>query len=452
MPHLFTRSVPRCTTPDKGFLRAAEWLHRWRGVTCLLLLLLPGAVGATPPLDPESQYLFGDWGGLRPALARQGVTFNFGYTGEMAHNLDGGFDESGRLAYADQFVAGMRLNLATLLGLPNAAFQLTFTNRNGENLTNERLVDPATGAVSSVQEVHGRGNVTRLTQLWYRQGWFDGDLTMKLGRIPLSDDFATLESRFQNLYLGSTQPGNQAGSIWYNWPVSQWGLVVKATSSGEQYLQLGAFDLNPENLDPDKALSLYRDGSEGALVPIELGWAPSAGPAGLPGKYKIGAYYSTAKAIDYEDGGTTGNRYGAYFVVQQQVTAYGGGRGMTVFVQGSWHDAEAAYVSHYAAAGATYQGPFTARPRDDLGIGLAYAEVGDAYVDSVTAGNAGLSGPSAPGYVPPQSSEWDVELYYGAHLAPWLTVRPNLQYVVHPGANTRIEDAWVLGTRVDLAF
>lgn len=436
----------------RGIKRATAWLRQWRSVACLLLLLLPGAVGATPPFDSDSQYLLGDWGGLRPALARQGVTFNFGYTGEIAYNLDGGFDESGLLAYADQFVAGMRLDLTTLLGLPHAVFQLTLTNRNGENLANERLVDPATGTVSSVQEIYGRGNVTRLTQLWYQQSWFEGGLTMKLGRIPLSDDFATLDSHFQNLYLGSSQPGNQAGSIWYNWPVSQWGVVMKATSDSAYYLQVGVFDLNPENLDPDSALSLYHDGSEGVLVPVELGWTPSSGPGGLPGKYKIGVYYSSAEATDYDDGGTTGSRHGIYFVVQQRITAYQDGRGLTVFVQGSWHDDEAAYISHYASAGATYQGPFAARPKDDIGIGLAYAEVSDNYVGSITAGNASLPGPSAPGYVPPQTNEWNAELYYGVNLAPWLTVRPNMQYIIHPGANTRVEDAWVLGTQVNLVF
>lgn len=452
MPYVSARSVPQCTTLGKGFRRAAEWLHRWRDVTCLLLLLLPVAVGATPPLDPQSQYLFGDWGGLRPGLADKGITFNFAYTAEMAYNLAGGYDRNNLLAHADQFTAGIQLDLSTLLDIPDAEFTLTLTDRNGDNLTNERLVDPATGAVSSVQEIYGRGNIARLTQLWYRQGWFDDGLTMKLGRIPLSGDFATLDSDFQNLYLGNSQPGNQAGAILYNWPVSQWGLIVKATVSDDRYLQLGVFDQNPENMEPDHGLALYRHGTEGVLVLMELGWSPSSGFDDLPGKYKIGAYYTNAEATDYEDGGTIGRRFGTYFVIQQQITGHGGKRGLTLFAQGTWNDTKTAFITYYASVGGTYQGPFAARPKDDVGLGLVYAKVGNAYVDSVTAGNSVLPGPGAPGYVPPQSSEWDAELYYGVHLAPWFTVRPNLQYVIHPGANTRVENAWVLGTRVDLVF
>jgi porin len=255
------------------------------------------------------------------------------------------------------------------------------------------------------------------------------------------------------LYLGSGQPGNQAGAVWYNWPVSQWGGRVKVQDGVRRYLQLGVFDQNPENLDPDQALDLYRHGSEGVITPVEVGWVPDKGPGGLPGKYKLGAYYSSAEATDYEGGGTRGRRYGGYFVVQQQVSApHGDRRGLTLFSQGSWHDPDTAYVARYLSAGASWRGPWQGRPRDELGVGLAYAEIGDAYVDSATAGNPLVAGPGAAGYVPPQSDEWNAELYYGIHMTPWLTLRPNLQYLVHPGANDAVDDAWVVGTTVALTL
>lgn len=428
-----------------------------RNAIVTLLAALPlstvSASARAAPLDPGNDYLFGDWGGSRSELARRGVTFDLGYVGEIAHNLDGGFNQDGRLAYADQFQATMALDLERLVGFRDAHFQLTLTNRNGESLNNERLVDPATGGVSSVQEVYGRGNVTRLTQFWFQHAVFDGALEYKLGRIPLSDDFATLDSNFQNLYLGSSQPGNQAGGVWYNWPVSQWGGRVRIEDAGQRYLQIGVFDQNPENLDPDQSLKFHRDGSEGVITPVEVGWVPDQGPGGLPGKYKLGAYYSSAEASDYEDGGDAGRRYGGYFVVQQQVSApYGDQRGLTLFTQGSWHDPDTAYVARYLSAGGAWRGLFEGRPKDELGIGLAYAEIGDAYVDSVTAGNAALPGPGASGYVPPQSDEWNAEVYYGVRVTPWMTLRPNLQYVAHPGANDEVENAWVVGTTVELTL
>ena len=73
-------------------------------------------------------------------------------------------------------------------------------------------------------------------------------------------------------------------------------------------------------------------------------------------------------------------------------------------------------------------------------------------MDQATAGNIGLPGPGAPGYVPPQGEEWNAELYYGFQLTPWLAVRPNLQYIVHPGANNRVDDAWVAGAMFNVTL
>ncbi len=51
-----------------------------------------------------------------------------------------------------------------------------------------------------------------------------------------------------------------------------------------------------------------------------------------------------------------------------------------------------------------------------------------------------------------QDTEYNAELYYGVHVADWLTVRPNLQYVRHPGGLDEVDDALVAGLKVQLSF
>ena len=51
----------------------------------------------------------------------------------------------------------------------------------------------------------------------------------------------------------------------------------------------------------------------------------------------------------------------------------------------------------------------------------------------------------APGVVGVQKYENVVELDYGIQLAPWLKLRPNLQYVIHPGGTGNIPNALVIG-------
>ena len=44
------------------------------------------------------------------------------------------------------------------------------------------------------------------------------------------------------------------------------------------------------------------------------------------------------------------------------------------------------------------------------------------------------------------------ELHYSFRATPWLTVRPNLQLLVHPGGSEEIKNAWVLGNQVTVKF
>src|SRR5262249_19094898 len=51
--------------------------------------------GATSFDSATRQYLFGDWGGLRPGLAEQGIVFDFFYISDSQGNPVGGHQQSG---------------------------------------------------------------------------------------------------------------------------------------------------------------------------------------------------------------------------------------------------------------------------------------------------------------------------------------------------------------------
>jgi len=44
------------------------------------------------------------------------------------------------------------------------------------------------------------------------------------------------------------------------------------------------------------------------------------------------------------------------------------------------------------------------------------------------------------------------EIDYGVRVAPWLSLRPNLQYIFHPGGTGRIPDALVVGLYTQVTF
>lgn len=425
----------------------------WTSILCLSGCVLAGSAHAYSAFDPDSPYMFGDWGGLRTKMAEQGITFKLDYTGEAARNVGGGYNSHSKTNYADQTAVGINFDLDKLVGISGADFQMTAVNRNGHS-ANNRINDPnALVSGSSVQEVQGRGPVTRLVQFWYRQRFFDDALTVKLGRIPVGDDFDTIDSNFQNLAFGGGQTGNWANGI-YNWPIAQWAAVAKYNFVPEAYFQAGVFNLNDKNLDNDRGFNFATNGTNGVLYMAELGYTPTV--FGLPGTYKVGYYHNNLRTTDYgyHDERTGKNNSGVYYMAQQQMTTEHGdtSRGISLFSMGLLGSGHTAGIDRYVSYGLVYKGPFDIRPKDDIGFAVGYLHFNKDVKDYAHYNNNVLLG--SPGIVrrPTQSYELDAELYYGIALTNYLTIRPNIQYVVNPSGVSSTKNAWVVGTMVQAHF
>ena len=53
---------------------------------------------------------------------------------------------------------------------------------------------------------------------------------------------------------------------------------------------------------------------------------------------------------------------------------------------------------------------------------------------------------------PSTSSELTIEASYRAVLTPWLSVQPDLQYIINPGGDAGLRNALVIGVRTQLGF
>ena len=446
---------------------AVSRLQTIHGVCGLLALGLATCAQAAPAFDADSPWMLGDWNGKRSELAQQGYDFKLDYTSETGSNLHGGYNHDKAVRYSDQWALGAHLDLQKILGWHDAEFQLTVSNRNGDNISNDRVGDPRTGTLSSSQEVWGRGSVTRLTQMWYQQKFLDQALSIKLGRFNQGEDFGTFPCDFQNLALCGSQVGNWDGGIVYNWPISQWAMRVKYQLTPEFFAQIGVFEQNPSNLENDNGFKLSGSGTQGAVLPVELVWSPKV--AGLPGEYRAGYYYSTADSQDVyknsngqsaaaTDGAyrSASSKHGMWLNLRQQVTAVDGdsSRGLSLFVNGTLHDKKTNRVDNYVALGGFYKGPFDARPQDDIGLAIARIHVNPAYRKNTDAQNraAAVYDYSDPAFMPLQDTEYNAELYYGVHVTHWLTVRPNLQFIRHPGGVDKVDDALVSGLKIQSSF
>ena len=417
------------------------------------------AVQAAEPFSYDSAWMLGDWNGTRSQLKDEGVDFQINYTMESASNLAGGYHSSTTMRYADQWAFGVDLDLEKLLGWNDTEFQMTITDRNGRNLSDDAV--SRNGTLSSVQEVYGRGQTWRLTQFWLRKHLFDNLVDIKAGRVTVGEDFDTIDSKFQNLAFGGGQAGNWRGDHWYNWPVSQWGGRVAINVTPDVFFQVGFYNQTPYNYDRGDGFRFEVSQTEGNLVPAEVVWHPTFGPDNLKGNYRLGGYYSSVRDQVYgswRNGNTdTAHAYGGYVLAQQQLFAQPGGsdRGLTLTAQAVMNDHKTAKIDNYQSLTLVWKGLADARPEDEIGIGASRIHVNSSYSTMQRRENRsnGAYSDSNPAWIPIQhGSEYDYEVYYNVHATNWLQVRPNLQYVVAPGAESGVKNALVGGISANLSF
>jgi len=429
-------------------------------------LVLSANAMAADAFSADSKWMTGDWGGERTKLIEQGIDIKADYVGEVGGNLHGGYNNDKTARYADQFGLGVALDLQKLWGWDNTQAKIQLTNRNGQNISNDRIGDPRAGTLSSSMEVYGRGHMVRLTQFWIQHQMFDNKLDVKLGYFGEGEDFNTFPCDFQNLSFCGSQVGNYVNT-WYNWPVSQPAIRVKYNITPELYAQIGAYSQNPSQLEHGNGFKLSGSGTKGTVIPVELVWSPKVN--NLPGEYRVGYYKSAADAPDVREDvngndavltganlRTRSSKKGYWFVAQQQLTTHNGDatRGLNIAANATFHDKETNLVDNYQSLMLVYKGPFDARPKDDVGIGVARLHVNDDVKKNSQLLNAanGISDYDNPLYTPIRETEYNVELNYGFHVTNWLTVRPNLQYVVQPGGVDKVDNALVAGLKIQSTF
>ncbi|MEE7565473.1 hypothetical protein HH297_02385 [Xanthomonas sp. Kuri4-3] len=203
-------------------------------------------------------------------------------------------------------------------------------------------------------------------------------------------------------------------------------------------------------------------GGTGVLVPFEFGWTPTSAD-GRIGEYKIGGWYSGADRQDvYEDiaGGPASaselplrwhdGAHGAFVSAVRQLTR---GRGETAksgwraVFKASVADRATSTVDRTFAATFVYTGPSARRPLDDAGIAIAFNHLNERVAD-YRAERLALGHPGPL----PGNGERTVEAYYSFRFGSVLMVRPDLQWIRHPGGVSRRQDVVIVGVRTEITF
>ncbi|AOW47575.1 porin [Acetobacter ascendens] len=446
-----------------------------------------------------SDHLLGNMWGARDWMAKHGISFDIqevdelwgNATGGTASGADGASGSGTGPAYDGVTMPTLTVDLEKLIGLKGGTFNVSALQLRGRSISQDHLANfnPVSGFEAD--------RSTRLFELWYQQSFLDGKLDVKIGQQDLDTEF--LISDYGALYLNSNFGWPMAPSVNLyaggpSWPLSSPAIRIRYRPSDKFTFMFAAADDNPpgnrnnsfgiqnggNSADPTNQNTHDEDGANfnmgtGALLITELQYALNPQPddmshvtkdPGLPGIYKLGGYYDTAKFPDYRYNNqgkalgsaadTTGiprwdrGNWMVYGIIDQMIwrPSLQSPQSVGIFARATGNGGDRNMISFAIDAGINLKAPFKGRDNDTVGLGwgIGRASSGQRRYDR----NSGA---------PVQGNENHLELTYQAQVTPWWVMQPDFQYVWHPSGgvtdwtgNRLVGNEAVFGLRSNITF
>ena len=446
---------------------------------CLLmffaLLTIPSAFvwaeevaesNAAPVGFLDQDFLTGDWGGLRTQWQDSGVSIGLRYTGEVVSNPRGGIHRG--TDYEDDVQLGADVDLEKLVGWTGGSFRVAAMSVHGRGPSANNIGDKI--SVSNIEWLRN----TRLSTLWVQQAAFDNLISLRVGQLLLDDEFQVsptvgnfVMNPFSYMPVGFINLAG-GGPVY---PAGSPGARLQINATDEFSLLTGMFSHTPQ---PERGGgALFKINSGGAHVISELKYQVNQDKdaEGLPGVYMLGGWYDTgtfadqhfnargqslafnADSIARQDRGN----WALYAIADQTVWRSTDAESIAIFARVGFAPSDRNEVCLNYDFGASYTGLIPGRESDILSAGVTRAIVGSA----ARANNR--DGQIATGVaLPVRDGQTGFEVNYLVKLAPWWTLQPTAQYVLHPGFNIHnpksvdqaavIPDAAVILLRTVLLF
>ncbi len=426
-----------------------------------LLLSAQGARAEDAPPNyagdlSEREALTGDWGGARTKLLEQGVQFDATFTADLSFNPSGGIRRGE--AYSGLLQLGLTLDMEKLVGWTGGEIYAGAYFIDGKGLTTGEI-----GNLLTMSNIEATPAI-RLGEVYIKQKLFDDAVEVKFGQLAADGDFATSDTA--GLFVNSTfgwpgLNGTDLPSGGPAYPVPTPGAHALVKFNDAWSFQAGVYTGDPAGRDLKNKHNTDFPFSPGAFAIGELIYANAGEGGGLPGTYKVGAWYNSMDFPDLRTGVNRDGSYALYGVIDQTIWQ-GGGSGdlkdpsptptqsFSVFARAVVAPQQNRnLIDYYFDAGFNAKGFVPGRPDDVFGVAGAYAHI------SKTAQRADIDAGA-----PVRSSELAFEASYQATVAPWLKVQPFAQYIVRPGGgdprpsdpDRRIKNATILGVRTQVAF
>lgn len=364
----------------------------------------------------KAKTMTGSWNGSRTYLEERGFTVLASYITDMLGNPCGG--KARGFGYTGSFGLAVDLDFDRALRKKTGLeFYCSATWRTGTNLSNK------IGNQFNVSQLYGTQTVL-LSELYFKETLYDGALILKAGRLCIGNDF--IASPLYGLFVNNAFDGNPVG-VFYNFPSftaypnATWGSCLTVQPLKQFAIKIAVYNANSDALDTGYHGVNFTFSSTNGVIWISE-WAGIVNSDELPGNYRIGALYQTGAAIDFERGPRNGN-YSWYLLCDQMIYNKGG-RKLTPFVALLFAPEDRNTFPIFLTTGLVGNGLFKSRPNDTTSFGVAYGQYSKHL---------------------PQTAEIVLELNHWFQINDWLTIAPDLQYIINPKGLGTIHNALVIG-------
>jgi porin len=367
---------------------------------------------------------------------------NILYTNEAFDNASGGLQRGG--VDMNNLDATLEIDAGKAFGLTGGKLHLEGFYSDANSLDMQK-----TGAIDTQGSIDTTGpQMWRLYQAYYEQQ--AGNTNIRFGIYDLETEFS--ETKPELLFLSKNFSWNTAfdlsgtmsqnGTIGPgNFPYTPLALRVRQTLSDEWSAQFVAADAASDDPNHPANNAVILNAKYGATMIGELDYQPTKYTklmAGVWGMTTLLPLYGPfAPNVDQH---RTWGSEGGYIGGSTRLIQGEGRRGLDAFFTLGLGRSDVTAVDQSLNFGLTYTGPFAARPFDKLGLAFNENHAPRPYLQSLV--SAGAHGTFA--------QEDSLELTYRAHvLNDWVTLQPDVQYIMHPGY--LYHDNFVVGLHLELS-
>lgn len=375
----------------------------WHRLSTFLLLCITTGTFYAAQAQPSQSKLFKD-------LQQSGFSFGLNETLEGYHNFTGGIKRGSD--WASTLDGNITIDLQRLLGLKNALFYADLEYHTGGNPTQKLTGD------LQVFDKHNGAPFLQMLELWYQQKLFNDMLRIKIGKIDANTEFSVIDNGLE--FINSSTQVTPTLFVFPTFPDPMPAVAVFFSPDKLVYTNLAVFNANRR----DRFLDFYGDPASvqptlnGNLFVSESGLIWDKLPVlDNNGNLKIGLWKHSGTFTQF-NGNPLEGAEGIYLIFNQTAwkpnDSESKERGVRIFLEYALTDARITPVYQHYGGGVAWTGIFGKRPSDVYGLSIQNANI-------------------SSGAHLPEKFELNMETFYKYNISSRLSIKPDIQYILHPG-------------------